>query len=83
MQSPIFERSSLEPVSFSLRLRSYAVPAMHAHAGASVFDLYEESTAGELRATPGFLRGFCWAIAIEVLAAFCLYEAWHLWLFLR
>jgi hypothetical protein len=71
------QRSTLEPIPFSLPLSSYVIPRP-----ATLREL-EERRAHEIPTAKGCLRGFCWAMGIEGAAAFCAYGTWQLWLFLR
>ena len=73
MQSQTFESSTPESLAFSLQMGSYSIP----------FDRAQNRLADRILDTRGFLRGFCWALTIEALGALCVYEAWHLWTFLR
>jgi hypothetical protein len=71
-----FEHSRLEPIPFPLQMSGYATPAPTLR---SAITRHREKIPCAL----GCLRGLCWAVAIECTAAFCAYEAWHLWRFLR
>jgi|HubBroStandDraft_2_1064218.scaffolds.fasta_scaffold209791_2 hypothetical protein len=81
MQSYSVERSTMEPIPFSLRMNSGTLSAPAADT--AFFQSQQERLFDESLPTHGFLRGFCWAITIEGLAAFFAYEFWHLCLFLR
>jgi hypothetical protein len=79
MESQAFEHSRFEPVPFPLPTGGYTVSAP----GASFFTHSQSALTDEDLQASHFLRGFCWAMVIEAIAAFCLYEAWHLWPLLR
>jgi hypothetical protein len=81
MQSYSVERSTMEPIPFSLQMNSFTFSA--SAADAAFFQSEQERLYDEGLPAHGFLRGFCWAMAIESLAALLAYEFWHLYLFLR
>lgn len=84
MQSNLFESSALEPVPLSLQMSSYTIPSIQLPAAdAAPYRQQQLRLPEESVVSFGFLRGCFWALAIEGFAAFCVYEAWHLWLFLR
>jgi hypothetical protein len=81
------ERSRLEPILFPisrLPMNGCAIPAGDASAANMLAFRRTKARRGQAApSTAGCLRGFFWAVAFECTVAFCAYEGWHLWRFLR
>jgi hypothetical protein len=87
MTARTFERSRLEPIPFpthTLQMNGYAIPAGDANASSLL--TFRRTNSQHSQVAPsavGCLRGLFWAVLMESTIAFCAYEAWHLWRFLR
>lgn len=79
-----FPTGPIRPFGRSLEMSSYTIPlarpgALHSR----ILDReaeWPDETVVDIRLLG---RGVCWALAIEGAAAFCIFLAWHLWMFLR
>lgn len=76
-----FDRPRLEPIPFPLRPVSASRSVNDTRT--LVFPKTKTQPGGMVYGAVGCLRGLCWAVVIEGALAFCAYEVWHLWRFLR
>lgn len=81
------DRSRLEPIPFpmpTLQTGGYAIPAGDANSSNTLIFRRTKARHGHAApSTAGCLRGLFWGVFIECTAALCVFEAWHLWRFLR
>jgi hypothetical protein len=79
MSVQILESSRLEPFPFPLHASGCATAGLEADAERDrVLLQLSDFSPGEVPAAVGCLRGFCWAVVLEAVAALCVFAVWHL-----